>query len=61
MSKITIYCQRELKSIACIYVYIGTYHACNHVINGAITRNSCSDFYKICQEEMNKHEYYDCR
>ena len=61
MNKITIYDQKEINSIMCISVYIGTYHACDYLINGTIAIDSCRDNYKICREEVNKREYYDYR
>ena len=38
-----------------------TYHACGHVINATITICPCPDNCKVCQEEEEKREYYDCR
>ena len=38
-----------------------TYHACDHVINATITICPCPDNCKVCQEEEEKREYYDCR
>ena len=40
---------------------MGTYHACNHVVNGSITIGFFPDDCKVCQEEAHKSEYYDCR
>ena len=41
--------------------YVGTYHACDYVINGTITICPCPDNCKVCQEEVINREYYDCR
>lgn len=40
---------------------MGTYHTCDHVKDGTITVHSCSDNCKVCQEEIGKPEYFDCR
>ena len=45
----------------CVCVYVGTCHACDHVINGTTTICLCPGNYKVCQEEVYKREYYDCR
>ena len=40
---------------------MGTYHAYDHLTNRAMTINFCLDDCNVFQEEVNKHEYYDCR
>ena len=56
-----IHCHRKINSIMCVCGYVGTYHACDHVINGTITICPCPDNCKVCQEEIGKCEYYDGR
>ena len=56
-----IHCHRKINSIMCVCGYVGTYHACDHVINGTITICPCPDNCKVCQEEIDKCEYYDGR
>ena len=56
-----LYYHRKINSITCICGYVGTYHACDHVINGTITICPCPDNCKVSQEEVVKREYYDCR
>ena len=48
-----LYFHRKINSITCVCGYVGTYHACGHIINGTIA---------IClyPEEVDKREYYDC-
>ena len=48
-------------SITCIYIYLGTYHACGHAINGAITIDSCPDNCAVFLQEVDKRKYYHCR
>ena len=40
---------------------MGTYPSCDHVINGTIVKRPCLDDFKVCQEEVDKREYYDLR
>ena len=61
MSKITSYYHRKVNSIKWICSYVETYHACDHVINGTITIDSCSGNCEVCQEEVDECENYDCR
>ena len=61
MSKITLYSNIKINSVTCICGYVGTYHTCDHVMNGTITIVSCPDNCKVCQKEVDKREYYDCR
>ena len=51
--KMALYFHRKINSITCVCGYVGTYHACGHIINGTIA---------IClyPEEVDKREYYDC-
>lgn len=57
----TLYCHREINSITCICGYLGTNHPCDFVINGTITIPQCPDNCDICQEKVDKCEYYDLR
>ena len=59
--KMALYCHRKINSITCVCGYVGTYHACDHVVNGTITICPCPDNCKFCQEEVDKREYYDRR
>ena len=61
IKKMGLYCHRKIKSITCVCIYVGTYHACDQVINRTITICPCPDSFKVCQEEVDKREYYDCR
>ena len=56
-----LYCQKKINFITCICGNVGTYHACDHVIYGTITISSCPENCKVCQEEVDKREYYDYR
>ena len=57
----TLCCHREINFITCVCSYLGTDHSCNHVINGNITIRPCLDDCKVCQEEVDKREYYDLK
>ena len=56
-----LYCHRKNSFIACVCGNAATYGTCDHVINGTIAICPCPGNYKVCQEEVDKHEYYDCR
>lgn len=40
---------------------MGTYHTYDHVVNGTVTIDLCSNYYKVCQEEVYKRGYYNWR
>ena len=40
---------------------MGTDHTCDHVINETGTIDSCPNNCKVCQAEVDKREYYECR
>ena len=56
-----LYCHRKVNSITCACGYVGTYNACDHIINGTINIYPSPDNCNVCQEEVEKREYYNCR
>ena len=56
MSKITLYCHREVNSVMCICGYVGTNHTCDSVIYATITIDFYPKNLKVFQEEVNKSE-----
>ena len=61
MNKITLYYYREVNSITCICGYVKTCHTGDLVIYGAITIDPCTGNCQVCQEEVEKGDYYNCR
>ena len=59
--KMALYCHRKTNSIMFVCGYVGPYHACDHVIKRTIAICPCPDNCKVCKEEIDKREYYDCR
>ena len=60
-NKHALYCNRQVNLITCICGYVETYHACDHVINRTIIIYYCPANCKVCQENINRLEYYDCK
>ena len=63
MSKIIIYCHREVHVYlwTCNCGYMGICHTCYLIIYGNITTDSCLDDSKVCQQKVDKRDYYNCR
>ena len=59
IAQLLLFLRQTLITFICSCV--GTYHACNLVISGTATIGLCSDDCRICKEEVNKREYYNCR
>ena len=59
--RVALYCHRKINSITWICGNVGVYHVCDHIINGTITIFPCPDNCKVCREEIDKREHYDCR
>lgn len=56
MSKITLYCHREVNSVMCICGYVGTNHTCDFVLYATMTIDFYPKNLKVFQEEVNKSE-----
>ena len=45
----------------CVCGYFGTNHACSKIINGKISISPCPDECPVCQDAIDKCEYFDLR
>lgn len=52
MGKVTLNCHGGANFIRCFCGYVGISHACNLVITGTITVDTCPKFCKVCLEEL---------
>ena len=54
-------CHREINAITCMCAYFGANHLCSKIMNGTISISSCPDKYPVCQDAIERRDYFGLR